>query len=65
MNSYSSASRAADSSCLLFYSHNWSGMLTRKLKFVLRSTKRTLTKTAFKEMGSVKEAEISIEEEDI
>ncbi|XP_040513442.1 retinal guanylyl cyclase 2 [Gallus gallus] len=45
--------------------HNWPGMLTRKLKFVLRNTKRTLTKTAFKEVGSIKEAEISIEEEEI
>ncbi|XP_021239053.1 retinal guanylyl cyclase 2 isoform X2 [Numida meleagris] len=45
--------------------HNWSGMLTRKLKFVLRNTKRTLTKRTFKEMRSIKEAEISIEEEDI
>lgn len=65
MNSCCLVSGAADSSCFLFYSHNWPGMLTRKLKFVLRNTKRTLTKTAFKEVGSIKEAEISIEEEEI
>lgn len=58
-------SRAANSSYLLFYSHNWSGMLTRKLKFVLRNTKRTLTKATFKELGSLKETEMSLEEEEI
>ncbi|KAM9203421.1 retinal guanylyl cyclase 2 [Mergus octosetaceus] len=45
--------------------HNWSGMLTRKLKFVLRNTKRTLTKATFKELGSLKETEMSLEEEEI
>lgn len=40
-------------------------MLTRKLKFVLRNTKRTLTKATFKELGSLKETEMSLEEEEI
>lgn len=65
IKSCSVVSRAANSSYVLFYSHNWSGMLTRKLKFVLRNTKRTLTKAAFKELGSMKETEMSIEEEEI
>ncbi|KAM6093570.1 retinal guanylyl cyclase 2 [Chlamydotis macqueenii] len=45
--------------------HNWPDMLTRKLKSVLRSTKRTLTKATFKELASMKEAGISIEEDEI
>ncbi|XP_065713102.2 retinal guanylyl cyclase 2 [Patagioenas fasciata] len=44
---------------------NWPDVLTRKLKSVLSSTKRTLTKATFKELGSMKEAEISIEEDEI
>ncbi|XP_064306342.1 retinal guanylyl cyclase 2-like [Phalacrocorax carbo] len=45
--------------------HNWPDVLTRKLKSVLRDTKRTLTRATFKELGSVKEAGISIEEDEI
>ncbi|KAM6100680.1 retinal guanylyl cyclase 2 [Theristicus caerulescens] len=45
--------------------HNWPDMLTRKLRSVLRDTKRTLTKATFKEPGSMKEAGISIEEDEI
>ncbi|XP_010285470.1 PREDICTED: retinal guanylyl cyclase 2-like [Phaethon lepturus] len=45
--------------------HNWPDVLTRKLKSVLRGTKRTLTKATFKELGSMKEAGISIEEDEI
>ncbi|XP_065513802.1 retinal guanylyl cyclase 2 [Caloenas nicobarica] len=44
---------------------NWPDVLARKLKSVLSSTKRTLTKATFKELGSMKEAGISIEEEEI
>lgn len=58
-------SRAADSSSLLFYSRKWPDVLTRKLRSVLRGTKRTLTKATFKELGSVKEDEISFEEDEI
>lgn len=49
----------------LFYSLNWPNVLTRKLKAVLRGTKRTLTKETLKELGSMKEAGISIEEDEI
>ncbi|XP_067995602.1 retinal guanylyl cyclase 2 isoform X2 [Melanerpes formicivorus] len=45
--------------------HIWPDVLTRKLKSVLRTTKRTLTKATFKELGSMKEAEISVEEDEI
>ncbi|XP_052668392.1 retinal guanylyl cyclase 2 isoform X4 [Harpia harpyja] len=45
--------------------HNWPDVLTRKLKCVLRGTKRTLTKATFKELGSMKEAGISAEEDEI
>ncbi|XP_027663599.1 retinal guanylyl cyclase 2 isoform X1 [Falco biarmicus] len=45
--------------------HKWSDALTRKLKSVLSDTKRTLTKATFKELGSMKEARISIEEDEI
>ncbi|XP_074970470.1 retinal guanylyl cyclase 2 [Phalacrocorax aristotelis] len=45
--------------------HNWPDVLTRKLKSVLRDTKRTLTRATFKELGSVNEAGISIEEDEI
>ncbi|XP_053912852.1 retinal guanylyl cyclase 2 isoform X3 [Cuculus canorus] len=45
--------------------HNWPDMLSRKLRSVLKGTKRTLTKATFKELGSMKEAEISIEEDEI
>ncbi|XP_029898974.1 retinal guanylyl cyclase 2 isoform X4 [Aquila chrysaetos chrysaetos] len=45
--------------------HNWPDVLTRKLKSVLRGTKRTLTKATFKELGSMKEARISTEEDEI
>ncbi|PKU35853.1 retinal guanylyl cyclase 2 [Limosa lapponica baueri] len=44
---------------------NWPDVLTRKLRSVLRGTKRTLTKATFKELGSMKEAGISIEEDEI
>ncbi|XP_069739389.1 retinal guanylyl cyclase 2 isoform X4 [Phaenicophaeus curvirostris] len=46
-------------------SHNWPDMLTRKLKSVLRDTKKTLTKATFKDLGNRKEAEISIEEDEV
>ncbi|KAJ7410767.1 Retinal guanylyl cyclase 2 [Pitangus sulphuratus] len=46
-------------------SHNWPDVLTRKLKSVLKDTKRTLTKATFKELGSVKESDTSFEEDDI
>lgn len=58
-------SKAADSSSLLFYSHSWPDVLTRKLRSVLRGTKRTLTKATFKELGSLKEEEIIVEEDEI
>ncbi|XP_068873177.1 retinal guanylyl cyclase 2 isoform X3 [Aphelocoma coerulescens] len=45
--------------------HNWPDVLTRKFKSVLRNTKRTLRKANFKEMGSMKEAGISSEEDEI
>nr|XP_009686625.1 PREDICTED: retinal guanylyl cyclase 2 [Struthio camelus australis] len=43
---------------------NWQDMLTRKLRSVLRDTKKTLTKATFKETGSTKETGISIAEEE-
>lgn len=49
----------------LFCSHNWPDVLTRKFKSVLRNTKRTLRKANFKELGSMKEAGISFEEDEI
>lgn len=63
---YSLVSRVPNS-CFssLFYSHNWPDVLTRKLKSVLRGTKRTLTKANFKELGSMKEAGITTEEDEI
>ncbi|XP_069664702.1 retinal guanylyl cyclase 2 isoform X4 [Haliaeetus albicilla] len=45
--------------------HNWPDVLTRKLKSVLRGTKRTLAKATFKELGSMKEAGISTDEDEI
>ncbi|KAJ7418209.1 Retinal guanylyl cyclase 2 [Willisornis vidua] len=45
--------------------HNWPDVLTRKLKSVLRDTKRRLTKASFKQLESMKEAEISFEEDEI
>ncbi|XP_051497367.1 retinal guanylyl cyclase 2 [Apus apus] len=45
--------------------HSWPDVLTRKLRSVLRGTKRTLAKATFNELGSMKEDEISIEEDEI
>ncbi|RMC07519.1 hypothetical protein DUI87_16993 [Hirundo rustica rustica] len=45
--------------------HNWPDVLTRKLKSVLRDTKRTLRKANFKELGSMKEAGINFGENEI